>query len=100
MPHLSSNLALPYLSPSQAQKHITHNEALQILDAVVQLAVLASDLGTPPAAVNTGARYIVGASANWCMDYTRRPSGTMDGGGMDIPETPPRVARLGERHQH
>lgn len=63
MPHLSSNLALPYLSPSQAQKHITHNEALQILDAVVRLAVLASDLGTPPAAVNTGARYIVGASA-------------------------------------
>ena len=35
----TTNLALPYIMPSQAQKHVTHNEALQILDALVQLSL-------------------------------------------------------------
>ena len=39
MPDTTPNLALPFILPSQAQKHVTHNEALQQLDAVVQLAV-------------------------------------------------------------
>jgi hypothetical protein len=69
------------LSPSQAQKHITHNEALQILDAVVRLAVLASDLGTPPAAVNTGARYIVGASATGAWTTQEGQVALWTGGG-------------------
>lgn len=29
----SPNLQLPYIMPSQAQKHVTHNEALRTLDA-------------------------------------------------------------------
>jgi hypothetical protein len=72
MSDLSSNLALPYLSPSQAQKHVTHNEALQILDAVVQLAVASCDIGTPPAVVDAGARYIVGpnATGDWSGEET------------------------------
>lgn len=32
-------LGLPYILPSQAQKHVTHNEALRMLDAMVQLSV-------------------------------------------------------------
>lgn len=63
MPDLSANLALPYLAPSQAQKHVTHNEALQILDAVVQLAVTSRDQTSPPAIPEIGARYIVGTAA-------------------------------------
>ena len=39
MPELSANLSLPLLMPAQAQKHVTHNEALQVLDALVQLVV-------------------------------------------------------------
>ena len=35
MTDTSSNLKLPFILPSQAQKHVTHNEALQILDALV-----------------------------------------------------------------
>ena len=31
----TSRLALPYLLPNQAQKHVTHNEALRRLDALV-----------------------------------------------------------------
>lgn len=52
-------LGLPYLLPSQAQKHVTHNEALRILDAVTQLSVLSADLDTPPTAPATGDRHIV-----------------------------------------
>ena len=31
MPDITPNLALPFILPSQAQKHVTHNEALQQL---------------------------------------------------------------------
>ncbi|MEO1554792.1 MAG: DUF2793 domain-containing protein [Pseudomonadota bacterium] len=67
MSDLSAHLALPYLAPSQAQKHVTHNEALQILDAVVQLGVRDRDQALPPAAPATGDRHIVpaGASGVW-----------------------------------
>jgi hypothetical protein len=34
------HLRLPYLAAAQAQKHVTHNEALSRLDATVQLAVI------------------------------------------------------------
>ena len=61
------NLSLPYIMAAQAQKHVTHNEALQALDAVVQLSVKDRDLTAPPANPTEGDRYIIGASAtgNW-----------------------------------
>lgn len=40
-------LALPYLMPAQAQKHVTHNEALRMLDALVQLRLEGFDATTP-----------------------------------------------------
>ncbi|WP_367715459.1 DUF2793 domain-containing protein [Nitratireductor sp. GISD-1A_MAKvit] len=59
----TSNLGLPYIMPSQAQKHVTHNEAIRRLDGVVQLAVRDRDLAAPPASPDDGACYIVGAAA-------------------------------------
>jgi hypothetical protein len=61
MPDTSPVLSLPYIQPAQAQKHVTHNEALRVLDAVVQLVVIATDLDTAPAAPQTGDRYVVAA---------------------------------------
>jgi len=63
----TDNLSLPYIMPSQAQKHVTHNEALGMLDGLVQLAVLDRDLAAPPPLPADGARYIVaaGASGEW-----------------------------------
>lgn len=55
-------LKLPYILAAQSQKHVTHNEALRALDAVVQLAVEDKDLSTPPGSPAEGARYIVSAS--------------------------------------
>ena len=57
------NLQLPYLFAEQALKHVTHNEALQRLDAIVQLSVADRDLTTPPAAPEDGDRYLVAVSA-------------------------------------
>lgn len=59
----SANLELPYIMPSRAQKHITHNEAIARLDCVVQLSVLDRDLATPPGSPADGDRYIVASSA-------------------------------------
>jgi hypothetical protein len=56
------NLGLPYIMAAQSQKHVTHNEAIRALDAIVQLAVLDRDLAAPPSSPADGARYIVGGS--------------------------------------
>jgi hypothetical protein len=56
----TNNLALPYILPSQAQKHVPHNEALQRLDAVVQLTILAGRQGPPETPVE-GDCYLVAA---------------------------------------
>ena len=61
------NLLLPYLIASQAQKHVTHNEALRMLDGLTQLAVEDRDLATPPGAPSDGACWIVapGGTSEW-----------------------------------
>jgi hypothetical protein len=58
----SPNLNLPFIMAAQAQKHVTHNEALRALDAIVQLAVSDKDLATPPGSPDDGACYIVATS--------------------------------------
>lgn len=63
MSETSPILSLPYIQPSQAQKHVTHNEALRELDAIVQLSVVSADLTAPPVTPSEGDRYIVAASA-------------------------------------
>ncbi len=60
----TDNLELPYIMPSQAQKHVTHNEAIGILDALVQLAVVTRGLALPPASPANGSCFIVGSDAS------------------------------------
>jgi hypothetical protein len=61
------HLKLPYLDAAQAQKHVTHNEALRRLDALAQLAVRDVTLTEPPETPEEGDRYIVaaGATGDW-----------------------------------
>lgn len=63
----TTHLALPYLAAAQAQKHVTHNEALARLDVLVQLAVADATLTVPPASPEEGDRHIVapGATGAW-----------------------------------
>lgn len=60
----TSNLKLPYIAPSQAQKHVTHNEAIRALDALVQLTVIDRNAGEPPTEPQEGDRYLVASVAS------------------------------------
>lgn len=57
------NLGLPFIEGGQAQKHVTHNEALRILDAAIQIAVRDVTRTVPPASPAEGARHVVAAGA-------------------------------------
>lgn len=63
----STNLKLPYLAANQAQKHVTVNDALRLLDAAVQLTVQDAALGAPPGSPADGQAWIVAspASGGW-----------------------------------
>jgi hypothetical protein len=63
MPDQTPILSLPNILPAQAQKHVTHNEALRLLDVMVQLAVLNRNLSAAPALPSVGDRHIVAAGA-------------------------------------
>ena len=52
--------ALPLLQPGQAQKEMFHNEGLATLDLIVQPAVEAIGLDTPPGAPESGQSWILG----------------------------------------
>lgn len=60
-------LNLPAIEAAQAQKHVTHNEALVLLDALVQLAVESRVLTAPPGSPAEGSCYIpaTGATGAW-----------------------------------
>lgn len=74
MSDISPLLSLPYIQAAQAQKHVTHNEAVELLDAVTQIALEALDATTPPSSAGEGQAWAVGAG----------PSGAWAGRGGDI----------------
>jgi len=53
---------LPLLAVAQAQKEVTHNEALALLDALIHAAVEAGPLAAPPEGPAEGRCWIVGAA--------------------------------------
>ena len=63
MSDITPILHLPYIAAAQAQKHITHNEALRALDVLVQLTVHSRELNFAPETPAEGDSYIIGGSA-------------------------------------
>ncbi|MEM1284681.1 MAG: DUF2793 domain-containing protein [Pseudomonadota bacterium] len=59
----SPRLALPLIIASQAQKHLTHNEALVLLETLVQPVVQDMAALTPPAAPEPADCVVVGGGA-------------------------------------
>ena len=62
-------LALPLLAAAQAQKHVTLNEALVLLDGLTQIAVKEVNREAPPDRPEAGDRYLIAA----------KPSGSFAG---------------------
>lgn len=60
MSQTSARLSLPFLQPAQAQKHVTVNEALERLDFLVQLSVVAFDALSPPSDAEDGQVWALG----------------------------------------
>ena len=60
-------LALPAIEAAQAQKHVTNNDELKLLDCLTQLTVESRTLTAPPGSPVDGACYIPasGASGAW-----------------------------------
>ncbi|WP_333828560.1 peptidase G2 autoproteolytic cleavage domain-containing protein [Pararhodobacter sp.] len=74
MSEYSPRLNLPFIQQAQAQKHVTHNEAIERLDLLVQLVVEAFDASTPPALPEEGQIWALGAA----------PSGAWAGQGNHL----------------
>ena len=64
MSGLSPRLALPFILPAQAQKHVTHNEALMRLDLVTQLTVMAFGATQPASLPAEGEIWALGPGAS------------------------------------
>ncbi len=59
----TDRLNLPYLMSAQAQKHVTHNEALRMLDALLHLSVTSRGASVPPSDPKESEAFLVGAKA-------------------------------------
>lgn len=57
------NIGMPLMEAAQSQKHVTHNQSLQVLDALVQLAVVNRITTSPPGSPSNGDRYIIASVA-------------------------------------
>jgi hypothetical protein len=55
-------LALPMLAVGQAQKEITHNEALVLIDALIAARAVEANAVTPPASPQAGQCWALGAA--------------------------------------
>lgn len=64
----TAQLGLPFLQAAQAQKHVTVNESLRIIDAVAQISVISRTTTAPPGSPAEGDRYIVGSGATGAWD--------------------------------
>lgn len=67
MTNSTLKLHLPFIMPAQAQKHVTHNEALQILDNIIQLVMQSVTQNAPPSNAEDGQVWFVpsGATGPW-----------------------------------
>jgi len=74
-------LSLPVIEAAQAQKHVTHNEALALLDCLTQLAVESRSLAAPPASPAEGGCYIPAASATGAWSGWDNQLALFSGGG-------------------
>jgi hypothetical protein len=74
-------LRLPAIEAAQAQKHVTHNEALTLIDALTHLAVESRTLDAPPDSPVDGGCYIPADGAGGAWNGWDGQVALYDGGG-------------------
>ena len=88
--------ALPLLAIAQAQKEVTHKEALILLDTLVHAAIEAGPLATPPANPAVGQCWIVDVAATgaWTGEGNAIAVWTAGGWRFAAPRAGVQVTRL------
>lgn len=81
MSQQTPNLSLPVMMPAQAQKHVTHNEALERLDAIVQLVLESVTISQAPSDPVEGQSWGVGAAASGVWSGQAGQIASWRGGG-------------------
>lgn len=94
----TARYSLPLLALAQAQKEVTHNEALVLLDALVHAAVVAGPIADPPSAPDEGQCWLVasGASGVWAGQGGKLAVWTGGGWRYIAPHAGFRVTRLSD----
>ncbi|MEO8723276.1 MAG: DUF2793 domain-containing protein [Sphingobium sp.] len=85
----SPRLSMPFLNAGQAQKETFHNEALTVLDIIVQAHVESATLATPSGTIVRGQCWIVpaGATGAW-TGRADSVAGWTDGGWRFVAPLP------------
>ncbi len=81
MPDTTPNLDLPFIMPAQAQKHVTHNEAIELLDMVVQLTLEQVEATVPPGTPSEGQAWALGSGTTGAWAGQGGAIATWRGGG-------------------
>ena len=94
----TARFSLPLLAMAQAQKEVTHNEALTLLDALVHAAVEDGPIATPPTAPEAGQCWLVGpgASGGWAGQAGKIAIWCDGGWRFAAPRAGMRVLRLND----
>ena len=86
----SARLGLSYLAPGQLQKHVTLNETLTRLDALVQIRAVSRSTAAQPVSPADGALYVLPASPTGAV-WTSRSAGDLmrfEAGGWSVVAVP------------
>jgi hypothetical protein len=79
----TTRLRLPLLSAGQAQKELTHNEALLLLDAVSHACCEGGPTAVPPQSPESGRAYM-SCRTKWGLDGARQRIGMLVGKRLAI----------------
>lgn len=95
---MTPRFALPLLAVAQAQKEVTHNEALTLIDALVHAAVEAGPLNDPPADPEPGRCWLAGPAptGDWAGRASAIAIWTVGGWRFVAPRAGMAVARLAD----
>ena len=91
--------SFPLLALAQAQKEVTHNEALTLIDALIHAAVESGPLNVPPAGPVEGRCWLVGPSPTGAWSGAAGAIALWSAGGWRLvpPRAGMRIVRLTDR---